>query len=145
MSAIIALPLAADDVTLRRGDVTLDSAVDVSDAIAEIGYLFLGSTLASCDPVADVNADRNVDVSDPLFLLTHLFSHGPSPRPLDAVELEACGLVSVELAILAKPQEELSPIEIPLADGTGFVGEGIGLVEGEGTIEVTVPDGVSIL
>jgi hypothetical protein len=70
----------------QRGDVTGDKALDVSDAIAILGELFQGGSMA-CAAAADVNGDEAVDLSDAVYLLNYLFLGGPAPTA-DAVECE---------------------------------------------------------
>ncbi len=65
-------------VDLRRGDSNTDSAVDVSDAVLTLGYLFTGDDL-SCVDAAEVNDDSAVDLSDPVSLLRFLFLGGTAP------------------------------------------------------------------
>ena len=55
-----------------RGDVTLDRAVGLSDAISVLNHLFFGEALL-CPGVADANASDGVNITDPIFLLNHLF------------------------------------------------------------------------
>ena len=65
-----------------RGEVNGDGEVDLSDAVAILGHLFLGE--ADPDPLeaADVNADQVLDITDPIFLLDFLFLGGaPIPAP----------------------------------------------------------------
>jgi hypothetical protein len=74
--------------TFIRGDVNGDNGVDISDAIACIGFLFLGAADPPCLSAADVNDDEMVDISDVIVLLSTLFAGGgalpppgPSPGP----------------------------------------------------------------
>ena len=66
----------------RRGDANLDRRVDISDAIALLGVLFLGRQF-DCPPafpvVGNVNSSGEVDIADPVYLLNHLFQGGPPP------------------------------------------------------------------
>jgi hypothetical protein len=74
--------------TFRRGDTNGDGAVDLSDAIATLGFLFLGEGTATCLDALDVNDDGQVDLSDPIGVLGFLFQGAaapPAPGP------DACG------------------------------------------------------
>jgi hypothetical protein len=71
----------------RRGDPNGDGAVDISDAVAILNSLFLGTGKLSCQEAADGNDDGALDISDPVFLLSYLFQGGPPP----AEPLAACG------------------------------------------------------
>ena len=64
--------------TAISGDANSDGELDLSDAIAILGYLFLGTALA-CPGAAEVNGDASLDMSDSLFLLAHLFRGGDPP------------------------------------------------------------------
>jgi len=74
-------------VDFRRDDANTDAAVDVSDVVLTLGYLFTGDSL-SCADAADVNDDSAVDLSDSVSLLSFLFLGGTAPA---APGLE-CGL-----------------------------------------------------
>jgi hypothetical protein len=74
----------------RRGDVNSDGAFDISDPIADLGFLFLGHEGPGCRDAADANDDGSLDISDALFLLDCLFGDRdgwsiPAPGPY------ACG------------------------------------------------------
>jgi CD109 antigen len=62
-----------------RGDVFADKAIDLTDAIAVLGYLFLGDTTIACLDRADLNDDGKVEITDPIFLLNYLYLGGPAP------------------------------------------------------------------
>ncbi len=64
-----------------RGDSSPDSKVDISDAIATLGFLFLGDREPPCLAACDVNDDEEVNISDPIYLLNHLFLGAPEPPP----------------------------------------------------------------
>ncbi len=65
-----------------RGDANRDSALDVSDAVVVLSYLFRGVGDLNCMDAADANDDSVVDISDPLFLLNSLFlGAGSLPEP----------------------------------------------------------------
>jgi hypothetical protein len=70
----------------QPGDVNHDRAFDISDPLAAIGYLFLGST-ANCPGAINVNGDDSSDLSDAVFMLGYLFQGGEAP-PTSPVE---CG------------------------------------------------------
>jgi hypothetical protein len=62
----------------RRGDSNADGVIDISDAIAILGYLFLGQPRRlSCLQSADTQDSGDVDVSDGIYLLSFLFTGGP--------------------------------------------------------------------
>jgi prepilin-type N-terminal cleavage/methylation domain-containing protein len=73
----------------RRGDVNDDGAMDISDPIAVLGFLFLGAPdRLACAKSADANDDGALDISDAVLFLNNLFLGGFSiPEPFTA-----CGL-----------------------------------------------------
>ncbi len=76
--AVLAVSPAAAR-TFHRGDPNGDGAVDLSDAVAVLNYLFSGGGEPECEDAADTNDDGRVDISDVLYLLSFLFQAGPSP------------------------------------------------------------------
>jgi hypothetical protein len=64
------------------GDGTQDGAVDLSDIIFLLRYLFIGSAELPCTSLEgshlllDLNGDEMVDIADPLFLLFYLYGDG---------------------------------------------------------------------
>jgi hypothetical protein len=76
--------LAAPPVRFSRGDVNRDREFDLSDVIATLNGLFLGTPdLLACEDAADMNDDGRVDISDAVRGLSRLFLGGASlPPPL---------------------------------------------------------------
>lgn len=77
--------LAVDPPILQihyiRGNLNGDAELDLSDAIALFGYLFLGGRLL-CPRAGDANLDGELDISDGAYLLNFLFLGGrPPPGP----------------------------------------------------------------
>jgi hypothetical protein len=70
-----------------RGDVNGDGRFDLSDPVATLGYLFLGSAAPGCLDAADADDSGTLDVSDAVYGLAFLFQGGPSPRE----PFEGCG------------------------------------------------------
>ncbi len=69
-----------------RGDINLDKALDISDAITLLGDLFLGIKSPACRDALDVNDDGQTDISDAISFLAAQFLGTfvippPSPRP----------------------------------------------------------------
>ncbi len=61
-----------------RGDSNGDEALDLSDAIALLVYLFSNGDL-DCLEAGNSTGDASLDLSDAVFLLGYLFSGGPAP------------------------------------------------------------------
>lgn len=57
----------------RRGDCNDDGAIDITDAIFTLNYLFAGGAAPTCLDAADANDDGAVDITDPIAELMHLF------------------------------------------------------------------------
>jgi hypothetical protein len=68
-------------VKFRRGDSNADGAVDVSDPVAMLGFIFLGSPASlACKKSADADDSGELDISDAVGLLGFLFLGGPGPK-----------------------------------------------------------------
>jgi hypothetical protein len=73
------------EVRFLRGEITGNGSVDMSDAVAILGYLFLGSAELSCLKSADTDDSGVLDLTDAVYLLRHLFLGGQSiPEPFAA-------------------------------------------------------------
>jgi hypothetical protein len=71
-----------------RADSNSDAAVDLSDAVATLSWLFLGGPL-DCREAADSNDDGRLDIADPIYSLVFLFMGGlglPMPYPEPGVD-----------------------------------------------------------
>jgi hypothetical protein len=64
-----------------RGDVNLDTYVDVSDAIFHLSYTFGSGPTPLCLDAGDANDDGMSDISDAIFILYYNFMNGPAPWP----------------------------------------------------------------
>jgi hypothetical protein len=64
-----------------RGDAAEDGAVNLSDAVKILGYLFLQDTSLTCLDAADADDDGSVLLTDATYVLNFLF-RGGSPPPL---------------------------------------------------------------
>lgn len=63
-----------------RGDSNDDGAVEISDAIHVLQFLFSGGEVI-CEDATDINDDGALDIADPIALLARLFT-GADPLPL---------------------------------------------------------------
>jgi hypothetical protein len=82
------LPLLLEQSFLR-GDANSDGTVDISDPIAVLGFLFVGSEPPACMDSADSNDDGAVDIADPVMTLFTLFKESvplPEPYPNDGFD-----------------------------------------------------------
>jgi CxxC motif-containing protein (DUF1111 family) len=64
-----------------RGDANDDGALDLSDALFTLNYLFLGTESPPCLSASDTNDDGLLDLSDGIFFLGFLFHGGEMPPP----------------------------------------------------------------
>lgn len=62
-----------------RGEVNGDGRVDIGDAIALIGFLFVGGSAPTPPEAGDVNDDDSTDLADSVYLLDFLFRGHPAP------------------------------------------------------------------
>jgi hypothetical protein len=68
-------------VRFVRGDANSSGTIDLSDGIATLGYLFIGTDAPACMDAADANDDGSLDVADPVGTFSWLFSGGRAPMP----------------------------------------------------------------
>jgi hypothetical protein len=61
------------------GDANSDDAVNVSDAVAIINFVFLGGVAPEPYRCGDCNCDTSVNVSDAVCIINHVFLGGPKP------------------------------------------------------------------
>jgi hypothetical protein len=62
-----------------RGETNEDGALNISDPITILGYLFRGKPGPTCRDRMDVRDDGTVDLGDAIALLGYLFAGGPAP------------------------------------------------------------------
>ena len=67
--------------TFIRADADDNRAIEITDAIAILDFLFLNGTAVACQDAADANDDGQLDVADPIVVLMHLFLGLPSLPP----------------------------------------------------------------
>jgi hypothetical protein len=61
------------------GDANGDAAVDISDVVYLIAYIFSGGSAPEPLIAGDANCDSAVDISDVVYLIARIFSGGPAP------------------------------------------------------------------
>jgi hypothetical protein len=61
------------------GDANTDAAVDISDAVYLISYIFSGGPAPNPLLSGDANCDSTVDISDVVYLISYIFSGGAAP------------------------------------------------------------------
>ena len=76
-----------DFAPFQRGDANTDGALDISDPLSVLSYMFLAATLP-CEDAGDANDDGALDLTDATSLLATIFAGSPFPG---APSLGACG------------------------------------------------------
>ncbi|MCX6832251.1 MAG: thrombospondin type 3 repeat-containing protein [candidate division Zixibacteria bacterium] len=61
------------------GDADGSRAVDISDAVYLIAYIFSGGAAPNPLPAGDADCGSNIDISDAVYLIAYIFSGGPAP------------------------------------------------------------------
>jgi hypothetical protein len=61
------------------GDANADAAIDISDVVYLISYIFSGGSAPSPLLAGDTNCDDTVDISDVVYLIAYIFSGGAAP------------------------------------------------------------------
>ncbi len=92
-------PTASPAQFFVRGDADCTGAVGLSDAIVSLGSLFQGERLC-CAAATDVNDDGRLNLTDPVYLLNHLFTGGespPSPFPACGTAVDRSLVCDVEV------------------------------------------------
>lgn len=75
-------PWATADAGFLRADCNGDAAVDLSDAISVLTYLFGDGMELDCLAACNANGDLAIDLADAIYILGYLFSDGgPPPAP----------------------------------------------------------------
>jgi hypothetical protein len=71
--------ISPSSVSYVCGDANNDCAVDISDAVYLIAYIFSGGQAPSPLLAGDANCDSIVDISDVVYLIAYIFSGGLPP------------------------------------------------------------------
>ncbi len=82
------LPEDLANAAFSRGDGNADGRIDVSDVVVCARHIFAGRPVRfDCPAAVDVTADGQLNVGDPIHLITWLFLGGPPlPRPFQRCE-----------------------------------------------------------
>jgi C1A family cysteine protease len=73
------LTLSVVDAPSICGDVNDSRAVDISDAICMVNYIFCGGAAPDPLSVGDVDCNSGISIADAVYLIVYIFSHGPRP------------------------------------------------------------------
>jgi hypothetical protein len=77
-----------DPVRFSRGDADSSGAINITDGIFALNFLFLGGPAPPCADAVDADDSGAMNITDAIFILNFLFLGGPPP----AAPHEACGL-----------------------------------------------------
>ncbi|MGE3164903.1 MAG: hypothetical protein AB7O52_08350 [Planctomycetota bacterium] len=122
-----ALPATAlGQSSFVRGDANGDLAVNISDPVTLLAYLFNGGTIG-CQSACDANDDGQVNLGDAVYLLGAIFSGGnppPSPYPTCGPDPSADALTCVTSPCPTQPPVgQLREVDVAfLGSTTGGVG-----------------------
>jgi hypothetical protein len=83
-------PFAPSPPVFHRGDANADGALDISDAVFVLGYLFLGGAGPACLEAANADDNPAIEITDGIYALNHLFLGGPPP-PAPGPHTVPCG------------------------------------------------------
>jgi CubicO group peptidase (beta-lactamase class C family) len=72
------------------GDASGDEAVNVSDAVYIINYVFVGGNPPNPFKAGDANCDNSVNVSDAVWIINYVFVGGNSPCDTDGDDVLDC-------------------------------------------------------
>jgi hypothetical protein len=77
-SGFLSLSLTPDYLP---GDLDGSGAIDISDVVYLIAYIFSGGLPPTPLARGDANCSGGVDISDAVFLISYIFSGGTTPHP----------------------------------------------------------------
>jgi hypothetical protein len=83
------------EVPFVRANANGDAEVDISDGIAVLLWLFVGTFETTCQDSLDANDSGSIDLSDASYIFNYLFTDGapiPPPFPLAGVDPTPDGL-----------------------------------------------------
>ena len=78
------------DLPFHRGDADGDGALNLTDGVFVLNYLFLGGPAPPCMDAADANDDGQINIADGIYVLNFLFIGGPEP-PRPGPVAKPCG------------------------------------------------------
>jgi hypothetical protein len=64
---------------IHAGDFNGDGAIDISDVVFLVNYLYISGPAPDPLELGDVNCDGSVDIADAVYLVNYLFIGGPPP------------------------------------------------------------------
>lgn len=77
--------------SFRRADCNDDQSINIADVVRLLGVV-VGEFPASCEDACDVDDNGAIEVTDAVVVLSHIFSGGPAPSAVCAMDSSADGL-----------------------------------------------------
>ena len=126
----------AQDADFSRGDANVDGILDLSDAVAILGFLFLTEPLGCLD-AADADDSGDLNVADAIVSLGYVFAGGapfptpgpgecgpdPTPDALGCESFPLCPQAPVA-AFVATPSSGEAPLEVTFDASASFDADG---------------------
>ena len=78
-SAFDEIDITYEVVAFLRGDANSDNALDMSDILFILNYLYKGGLAPASFDATDVNYDDEINVLDAEYLIRYFYKQGPSP------------------------------------------------------------------
>ncbi len=70
---------ASAEPRFRRGDADMNGSLEITDAVALLGHLFLGGPEPPCPDAADADDNGSQEITDAVVILGYLFLGGANP------------------------------------------------------------------
>jgi hypothetical protein len=122
------IPPGGPTLNFARGDVNLDGAASIADALRLRNFIFNGGPIPPCVDAADTNDDGRVNGADTLFLFSHLYLDGPPPPPPFLISgpdptPDSFGCASDQIKPPAPSEEDI----LRLGEGEGLSGGAVSI------------------
>ena len=80
LSGLVSLGVAPCCIDFRGNvDSSPGDAIDISDLVYLVDFMFTSGPAPTCFEEADITADTNIDISDLVYLVDFMFTNGPQP------------------------------------------------------------------
>ena len=76
----VPMPGLCGDPEFVRGDCNDSGAIDLSDPLFLLGWLFSGGATPTCDGACDIDDGDDLNIADAVGLLSYLFASGAPPE-----------------------------------------------------------------
>lgn len=62
-----------------RGDIDHSGAIDISDLVYLVDWMFNGGPESPCEGEANIDGEASIDIADLVYLVDYMFNDGPAP------------------------------------------------------------------